>query len=78
MRPERPIGWRVVAWACALAVLVAALSPASVGLPPAILPPPGPTACEPAPIAVLDGGAAARPPELVVVRGVPARAPPLA
>jgi hypothetical protein len=33
---------RFVAWACVLAVLLAAASPASAGLPPAILAPPAP------------------------------------
>ena len=78
MRPEHPTGWRFVAWACALAVLVAALSPASAGLPPAILAPPAPTPCEPTVIAALDAGDTAHPPDLAVARRLPARAPPLA
>jgi hypothetical protein len=69
---------RFVAWACVLAVLLAAASPASAGLPQAILAPAAPGFGEPILSGLARGPEATVSPDLVVLRGVAARAPPLA
>jgi len=78
VRPKDRARLRFVAWACVLAILLVAASPASAGLPPAILAPPAPILGEPAAISLLRGAAEISPPHLIVPRGVAARAPPLA
>ncbi len=52
MRPRDRARLRFVAWACLIAVLIAAASPVSAGLPQAILAPAGPVLSEPAAVSV--------------------------
>jgi hypothetical protein len=78
VRPKDHHRLRFVAWACVLVVLLAAASPSSGGLPPAILAPPAPGCGEPAAITILLGDPGTPPTDLVVLGSVPARAPPLA
>jgi hypothetical protein len=69
---------RFVALLCVVAVLLAAALPAASGLSQAVLAPAGPILCEPAGFRLLGGADEAPPPDLLVMRGVAARAPPLA
>lgn len=70
---------RYVAWACLLAILLAAASPvAAGGAPPAILAPAGPVLGGPVVTAPVRPSEHAALPDLGVATDVPARAPPLA
>jgi hypothetical protein len=69
---------RFLAWLCVVAVLVATVSPGAAGLPQAILAPTGAVLGEPSLATLLRGAQETLPPDLLVLRGVAARAPPLA
>ena len=78
MTPRSHARLRFFAWLCVVAVLLAAVSPAAAGLPQAILAPAGPILGEPAAPTAFRGAEETPPPDVVVLRGVAARAPPLA
>jgi hypothetical protein len=67
---------RFLAWLCVAVVLLAAFSPG--GLPQAHLAPAGPVLGEPVPANLVRAAEETSPPDLLVMRGVAARAPPLA
>jgi hypothetical protein len=78
VRPEDRTRLRFVAWACVIALLLAAALPVSAGLPQAILAPAGPILFARGAFSLLGGASETTPPDLAVLRGVAARAPPLA
>lgn len=77
MTPRNLARLRVVAWACVLAVLLAAAVPTSAGLPAAILAAPAPAFGETGPSIPVDRVDQA-PPSAPISLPTAARAPPLA
>lgn len=69
---------RFLGWLCVVAVLLTVVSLPAAGLPQAILPQAGPALCKPSPFSLLRGAEETPPPNLLVLPGVAARAPPLA
>lgn len=76
MRPKSRL--RFLAWLCVVGVLLAAVSPWAASLPDAILASTAAILCEPSLFSLLRAASEIRPPDLLVLRGVAARAPPLA
>ena len=77
VKPTRSMTLRVVAWACVLAVLIAAAVPASAGLPAAILAPPPPAFGHSGPSLIIELVDETPPPDAIALPSA-ARAPPLA
>jgi hypothetical protein len=77
VKPTHSTPLRLVAWACVLAVLLAAAVPGSAGLPPAIPVPPAPAFAETGPSVLIERvDETPRPAPIALPAG--ARAPPLA
>jgi hypothetical protein len=77
VKPTHSTPLRLVAWACVLAVLLAAAVPASAGLPPAILASPAPAFGEARPWVPIERVDETPPPAPIALPAA-ARAPPLA
>ena len=77
VKPKHSTPLRVIAWACVLAVLLAAAVPASAGLPAAVLAPAGPAFGETGP-SILIERVDETPPSAPIALPAAARAPPLA
>jgi hypothetical protein len=77
VKPTHSTPLRLLGWVCVLAVLLAAASPASAGLPPAVLGPAEPAFGETGPSILIERVDETPPPAPLALPAA-ARAPPLA